>query len=138
MEHKDRKDDRQTTPHCSSTSSNRSPPGSRLTSQTERIKKGGGKVFVQHSQHGKNCLRRRSASNLCGGVRKTSCANRPWPIYFMPYSLSSSSHVSSLHARSTTLSTCCQKIKKPFGLISRFTRLFPLHRFFFFFFCLST
>lgn len=44
MEHKDRKDDRQTTPHCNSTSSNRSPPGSRLTSQTEQIKKGGGGV----------------------------------------------------------------------------------------------
>lgn len=44
MEHKDRKDDRQTSPHCNSTSSNRSPPGSRLTSQTEQIKKGGGGV----------------------------------------------------------------------------------------------
>ena len=40
MEHKDRKDDRQTSPHCNSTSSNRSPPGSRLRSQTEQIKKG--------------------------------------------------------------------------------------------------
>lgn len=36
--------------------------------------KRGGKVFVQQSQHSKNCLRRRSASNLCGVVRKTSCA----------------------------------------------------------------
>lgn len=40
-----------------------------VRSQTKDIK-GGGKVFVKRSQHSKNCLRRRSASNLCSVVRK--------------------------------------------------------------------
>lgn len=77
-----------------------------LRSQTEEIKVGG-KVFVKHSaqqelpQAGVRCLTSLvSSENLM--------CHRPWPIYFMPYSLPSSSHVSFLHTRSQ-LSTCCQK-----------------------------
>lgn len=61
----------------------------------------------------------------------------PWPIYFMPYSLLSSSNISSLHSWSQ-LSTCCQKKKK--SCVTQFESLslsFPLHCFFVFVFLLE-
>lgn len=84
---------------------------------------------MKHSQHSTNCLRRGCLTSLVSS--ENLMCHRPWPIYFMPYSLSSSSQLSHL-------STCCQKKKKTFGLISHsLISAFPLHCFFVFVFLLE-
>lgn len=84
---------------------------------------------MKHSQHSTNCLRRGCLTSLVSS--ENLMCHRPWPIYFMPYSLSSSSQLSQL-------STCCQKKKNLWVDITQLDlSFFPLHCFFVFVFLLE-
>lgn len=81
-------------------SSNTSPPGLVFRSQTKEIK-GGRRDFFE-------ALSAQRGTPQAGVQRLTSMVSSHVPsfmayIYFMPYSPSSSSHASSLHARSQSL-----------------------------------
>lgn len=97
-----------------------------LRSQTEEIK-GGGKVFVKHSQHSKNCLRRGSASNLSGVVRKPHVPSSMAYILYALFTLLILTRLISPHQ----ISTCCQKKENPPGWyrvshsLSRYLCFFP-------------